>query len=363
MKIRMKRLANGETERVEIAEPGDERAEDLDFRGANDDGPMTVAQRRAYLAALESTIEKPKENDFQVFLRYGRAGIEKRDQTTTTTAGGYIVPPSFIRTFLPALQAYDGIFDAASVVRTTDGSAAVLPLDDDSGQSAAVVAENDDSATDQDAVFDQIAFGKTETWRTGFLKASLEVVGDSAFDLSTLLAGAFARRFARGIGAAFVTTLLSSATSGKTATAAAAIQPDEILDLMESVDSAFGARGSFLMNSTTFLLIQKVKATGGGAYLAPIGVDAEGYPTLFSKRVYLSPSMPAATAGLTPVAFGDLSRFVRREVANSLSTKVFLERFALNAQVGYEGYWRVDGALAVAANSPIPVRYLTMAGS
>ena len=68
--------------------------------------------------------------------------------------------------------------------------------------------------------------------------------------------------------------------------------------------------------------------------------------SLFDAPIYLSPSMPAMTTGLKPVAFGDLSRFLRREVRNSLMTKVYVERYAEFGQVGYEGFWRVDGLLA-----------------
>lgn len=44
------------------------------------------------------------------------------------------------------------------------------------------------------------------------------------------------------------------------------------------------------------------------------------------------------TTGQKTVAFGDLSRFIRREVANSLSTKVYFERYAEFGQIGYEAF-------------------------
>jgi hypothetical protein len=70
--------------------------------------------------------------------------------------------------------------------------------------------------------------------------------------------------------------------------------------------------------------------------------------------------MPAATTGLKPILFGDLSAFIRREVEGSYVVKTFHERYAEFAQVGYEAFWRIDGALAKGATI-VPVMYLTMA--
>lgn len=348
-----------EIERI-AARLGEERV----FNFSDEDHPLTMEERRTRIAQLESsirrTIDGPREQALEDYLRSG----EVRAQTTATDAGGRVlVPQSFVKLFLDALIGGDGIFDAATVVTTGNGSAATLPLDDDSGAASAIVAENADSNTGVDAVFDCIAFGPTPTYRSGRVLGSIELATDSAFNLTGLLAANFGRRHARGIGAAFTATLLTQATLGKTTAAAAAITPDEILDLMASLDSVWAARGSFLMNFATFISIAKVKATGGGAYLAPIGTDPQGRPTLFSRPVFISPSMPAMTAGLKSVAFGDLSRFIRREVANSLSMQVYSERYITAGQYGYESFWRVDGALAKPSNGPIPVRYLAQAGS
>ena len=66
------------------------------------------------------------------------------------------------------------------------------------------------------------------------------------------------------------------------------------------------------------------------------------------------------TAGLQPVTFGDDRKFVRRQVRDSLGLRVYVELFALYAQVGYEAIWRIDGGL-ILSGSNIPVAALTMA--
>lgn len=205
-------------------------------------------------------------------------------------------------------------------------------------------------------------FGKCPTWRSGHVRASIELAEDSGFDLAGLRASGFGRRFARGIGAAFVSTLLTQSTQGKVAASATAITGDEILDLVASVDPAQGQNGAFLMNFATFTALRKLKGSTSGDFLLPIGRDAAtGRPTLFNMTVYLSPSMPNMTTGQKSVAFGDLSRFLFWQTRGSLTTKVYVERYADYGQIGYEGFWRVDGALAKPTNSPVGIRYLQQA--
>ena len=95
------------------------------------------------------------------------AGRVGRQSEGTGSEGGYLVPQSFYQKLLVALSQVDGIFELATVVPTADGGSFSFPLDDDSGESAAIVAENGTSSTSADASFDQISFGKCPNWRSG----------------------------------------------------------------------------------------------------------------------------------------------------------------------------------------------------
>jgi len=146
----------------------------------------------------------------------------------------------------------------------------------------------------------------------------------------------------------------------KSAASPTAIVGTEILDLMGSVDPAHSRVGVFLMNETILTALKKLAANTAGKFLSMIGTDADGRSTLFGKTVYSSPSMPAATATLKPVAYGNFSRFYLRSVRGSLVLKRFDERYAEYAQVGFEMYWRAVGALAKSTNTPTPVKVLAM---
>jgi HK97 family phage major capsid protein len=315
----------------------------------------------------------PHNTEFMAYLGRGREALEPEARaamtrkiqaalTTVDAAGGYLVPQSFSDRFEVMLKRYDGLFDLATIFETATGSATGFPLLDDVGVAAAIVAQNNASATDKDAVFASIPFDSCPTWRTGFLSAPVELVSDSAFDFQALLAGAFAVRIARGVGASFITKLLTSATQGKLAASATAITSDEIFDLIDSLDPDYAVNGSFLMRRSTFTALSKLKGTGSGNYIFPQQLDAAGRPLLAGYPVYLSPSMGAMTAGLKPISFGDHSKFIRRQVRNSFVVKTYVERQAEFGRICFEGFARIDGDLAKGAATS-PVKYLQMAAS
>jgi HK97 family phage major capsid protein len=313
------------------------------------------------------------DEEFRAYLFGGKKAIfpiEKRAQSITVdSSGGYLVPQPFRRVLEESLKEYDQIFDVATRIESATGNATNIPIADDTSQQATQIAENQLSVTSNvDVNFAAIAFSKTPTWRTGLIRGSREWVEDSAIDVEESLAHLFALRIARGVGSAFTTSLLSAATVGVNAAASTTITGDEVLSLMASLDPAYAQRGAFLMNFTTLLSLWKLKASTGGQYLIPTSVDDEGYPTIFTRRCYLSPSMPNMTTGQLAVAFGDLSRFIRRDVVNSWSLRTYEERYAEFLQLAWEMFLRVDGALlipTVPSGSPAtilsPVRTIKMA--
>ncbi len=223
---------------------------------------------------------------------------------------------------------------------------------------ATIVAENAQSLTSSPVVFGSVAFPRCPTWRSGHVIGSMELAADSAFPLGAVLANLFGKRFARGCGAQFVANLIADVDVGVTAAAQGSVTGDEILDLVGSLDPVFSASGAFLMNISTLTALRKLKASTGGAYLIDIDRDATGRVTLFDFPVFISPSMANLGASAKAIGFGDLSRFIRRQVRNSLTVKTFTERYATSGQVGWEGYLRCDGRMAFATNSPRPIRLL-----
>ena len=355
--MKLKRIynADGTTEEVQILEDGEERS--LDF--SDEIFPPTMDERRRMLNAFEVKDRNEKSENFRRYLEFGPDGIdETRAQTTVTSGGGYTVDEQFSRTFDTTAKQYDQLFDVSTRVVTARGGPFQYPVDNDTGQAAAIVTENSGSATNVDVVFDNVAFPKCPNWRSGMIRCPVELVQDSAFPLVTVLAGIFARRFARGVGASFVTALLAAADAAVTSASSSALTGDEVLGLVGAVDPAFMNTGTFAMNPATLLYLQKLKASTGGSYLIESSTDAAGYPTIFGRRVYCSPSYPTVAGDAKVISFGDHTKFISREVRSSLAVKTYIERFAEYGQVAYEGHWQIQGDLAKSGAGPLPVRLL-----
>lgn len=311
---------------------------------------------------------QPENAEFRSYLMYGNEADvtessfvhgERALAAGTEAAGGYLVPASFADRFETVLCRYDQLFAVATLFETATGRETNFPILDDVANAAAIVGENTLSTAGPDLVFAALGFNKCPQWRSGLVRASVELVNDAAFNLSDLIAGAFAVRIARGVGANFITSLLSQAALGKTAAGATAITGDEIFDLVDSVDPEYSANGSFLMRRATLTSIMKLKGSTGGAYLFEPDQDAAGRPLLLGFPVYLSPSMGPMTTGQKSLAFGDLSKFIRRQVKNSFVVKTYVERYAEYGQIAYEGFLRIDGGLCKGSN--VPIKFLQQA--
>lgn len=351
------------------------------------EGAQRLRRAKTAAAELDLGIRTPDnsaaaevEAEFREFLRHGPSALSDKSRmeaagairesrsegTGSGVAGGYVVPASFFAELMMSLKQHDALFDVESVVKTRTGTPMVAPIIDDTSVAAQIVVESGLSNEADVSIPSGAAFGPCPTFRTGAVLASYELVNDTYFDLSAALARVFGARFARGIGSYFTQILLAGATSAFTSASASALAADEIIDLFAAVDPSYSIAGGCLMNTRTYAAISKIQSeTAGGVFMFPAQVDAQGRPLLLGKVLYLSPSMPDLASGQKAVAFGDLSRFVRREVESSLVIKMYREKYATSGQVAWEGFWRLDGLLLIPppSGSPAtvisPVEYIT----
>jgi HK97 family phage major capsid protein len=279
--------------------------------------------------------------------------------TTTDTRGGELVPQGFEVALLEIIKQSDPLYAAATPVPTGRGNAFAHPAIDDPDGEAEIVAENA-TAPDGPVAFGAVNWGACPKWSSGWALVPIELLQDSAYDIPTVLAGVFGKRIARGVGRYFTTKVLSAATTGVTTSSPTAITGDNVLDLMGSVDPIYAAKGSWLMNFSTYLSVLKLKASTGGDYLFPAAVDTDGTPLLVGRRVLISPTMPAIQASAKAIAYGDVSGFLRREVTGSMRLGVARERWIERGQLGFQSSVRIDGEMILSANpsdtnSPIKV--------
>lgn len=285
-----------------------------------------------------------------------RAIIEQR-AGIAGLAGGLIIPKSLASEIEVALKAYGGMFEAGSIIPTSNGGDLILPTVNDTTSKATIVAEYDQS-TRKAPSFGSVTL-KAYTYRTPIIPVSQELLQDSAFNLDALLSGLLADAFGRGInedlttgnGTGKPTGIVTAATACATSAAAASIKLDDLIDLIKSVNSAYARNGKFMFNRNTLWELAKIKDQNGHYIWHESARD--GSPaTLFGKQYILNDDVADIGAGNASVLFGDFSKYKIRMV-QSFRVVRLNELLAEYLSIGLFGFARVDGNLLDAGTNPV----------
>ena len=265
----------------------------------------------------------------------------------TDTSGGYLVPEEFANQLVEALTERNVFRQIAQIVSTSHEKLKV-PIATVSG--TANWMEENEAIPESDSAFGQVIL---QAYKLGTLmRASTELIDDSAFNIQNFIAREFARRigvkeeeaFCTGDGIGKPTGVFTAAGAQVGTTASSTnIDFDNMIDLFHSILPPYRMHAVFLTHDNTMKQLRKIK-DNNGQYLWQPAVK-EGMPdTILGKPVYISPFAPEIASGNTPIAFGDFSYYWiadRRDVR----FKVLNELFAQNDQVGFYATHRVDGKL------------------
>ncbi|MDL2287377.1 phage major capsid protein [Eubacteriales bacterium OttesenSCG-928-G02] len=264
------------------------------------------------------------------------------------TSGGFLVPEEFSNKLIEALT-NQNIFRQICRIVSTSREKLKVPVAVASGTASWV--EENAAIPESDSTFGQVILN---AYKLGTLmRASTELIEDSAFNIQSYIAQEFGRRigaceeeaFAIGDGSGKPTGIFAAtggAPVGVTA-ADANITFDNIIDLYHALRSPYRAKAVFVTNDSTLKVLRKLKSSDG-LYLWQPSVK-DGYPdTVLGKAVYTSPFVPALAAGNSPIAFGDFSYYW---IADRRDTrfKVLNEKYAEQDQIGFFATERVDGKL------------------
>lgn len=334
--------------------------------------------RSPYASGQSRRVEDPEMAvAFDAFLRFGVEGLttehrqlihqahQRAQAIGTDSAGGYLVPEGFSNELEVALKQFSGLRNVARVLPTATGNPLPWPTVNDTSNTGALLNENTQDA-ELDATFGVVNFGAFK-YTSRIVRVPVELLQDSFFDLQDLLARLFGERLGRitsthyitGTGSGQPRGLTVAATSGKTAAAQTAVTFQELQDLKHSVDPAYRFGARWLFNDTTLKAVKQLKDDENRPLWQPNIAD-EVPATLDGDRYQIDQAMPAMTAGLRPIAYGDMSKYVIRDVMG-FTMSVMRERYADFHQVGFVAIMRTDGNLVDAGTGPVKV--LTMAAA
>jgi len=286
-------------------------------------------------------------------------GVSNALSIGTDTSGGYLVPDEFARELMRALSEQN-IFRQISRIIQMSSDRLKVPVAN-GGATVNWIDENTE-IPETDVTFGQMVFNP---YKMGcLLRASTEIMEDSAFDLQRHIADEFSQEmgnaeeqaFCLGDGTDRPTGLFttSGASVGVTTSSATNITFDDVIDLLHSVKPPYRGKAVFVTNDSTIRQLRKLK-DGNGQYIWQPAVK-DGLPdTILAKPVYISPYAPEIEAGASVMAFGDFSYYWIADRRN-IRFRVLSERFAEKDQVGFYATQRVDGKLVL----PAAVKLLQM---
>lgn len=300
--------------------------------------------------------------DFWRAMRGGAPSAELRTHALSPdSSGGFTVPDEFRRELITALEEENVIRSLATSFTTMSG-VMTIPVNSAHG-SASWKAEGAAYAA-SDETFAEVTLN---AWKaTALIKVTEELLNDSAFPIESFVAKEFGRRlgkleeeaFINGDGSSKPTGIVGGSTLGKTATATNAITADELTDLYHSLGRAYRAKATWVMKDSTVQLLRKLKTgvSSDNTYLWQAGLKDGEPDRLFGRPVVVSEFMPAASTGLKPIIFGDISYYYIGD-RQAMSMQRLNELYAENGHIGFRQFKRTDGKLSLAT----AVNHLVMA--
>lgn len=344
------RIAELDTILERERDAADARLRLLELVGNSDEQPTDAPQQRAETDVSEQFRALARGEARSIdFKMSDAAKREARDLVKgTTTAGGYTVPTSFVRSLYEHMIEVSAIRQTnATILTTATGEALQVPKTTAHG-TAAIVAEGG-AIAEADPTFGQVTL---DAYKYGILiQISHELMKDTAVDLNGYLARQAGRALGNASGTHFVTGdgsskpngVVTASTLGKTAASATAITTDELIDLHFSVIEPYRRSAYWMFKDATLGAIRKLKDTTN-QYLWNPGLASLAPSTILDKPYVVDPNMPAMTTGLKSVLFGDFSTYWIRDV-ESIRFETSLE-YAFNTDlVTIRALIRTDGDL------------------
>lgn len=296
--------------------------------------------------------------------------------TQVGVRGGSLIPSGFVANLEVAMKAYSAMFQVAEVMVTDTGNEMSWPTLDDVSNEGVQLGENT-AASDDTMTFGAQIF-RNHKFSSNVVKASHELIRDSAINLASSLGAALGERLGRivnrratvGSGAATLQGIVTGASTGVTAANAGAIAWDELISLQHSVDPAYrvGPGVGWMFHQDIASGLRKIK-DGDGRPLWQDTPNAGQPATLLGDPVYLNPNMDSTmTTGKKPILYGNLQKYKLRVVggegtgAGGIRFRMLSERYAELDQYGFISLIECDGALLKASSSDslCPVRVLLM---
>lgn len=322
-----------------------------------DDQLDNAAGRAAHAAG------KPQMKElYSRWLRGGDAAITAQEwadiratmSTTTPAEGGYSVQSEVAATLIEALKAYGGVREVAEVISTAMGNSLSFPTTDGTSETGELIPENTTANAD-DPTFGTVALNVYK-FSSKIIAVPFELLQDSQIDveafvnqrLITRLGRATNTYFTTGTGTSQPRGIVTGATAGKVGTTGqtTTVIFDDLVDLIHSVDPAYRKSPGvgFMMNDSALKVIRKLKDSQNRPVFLPgdAGLSGPMADTVLGYRVTINQDMAAMAANAKSILFGDMKKYIVRDVMAATAFRFTDSAYAKLGQVGFL-YWMRSG--------------------
>lgn len=298
-------------------------------------------------------------DDEERALMSARAAEQRAFSAGTANTGGYTVPEGFLARLEVALKALGGMLGAVDLMHTDSGAVLPMPSLNDTAASGELISENAQATADSSTPFGVVNMN-AYLYSSKVLPVSINFLLDTAFD-EGFIADMLGERLRRILNTHFTTGdnsskpqgIVPAAALGKTGTAGqtTSIIYQDIVDLFYSVDSAYRANGSFMMNDASLKMLRGLKDSQNRPLWEP-SLQVGQPDLLLGRPVVFNSAMADPAASQKSILFGDLKKYKVRFVRDVALLRL-TERYADYLQVGFLAFLRADGRLMDAGTNPV----------
>lgn len=312
----------------------------------------------ALRAFMSGGVNAMAEADRKRMLQRQTPDIRAAMSTTTNSEGGFTVAIEYMKSLEIALKLFGGMRAVASAIRTQSGAQMQFPTSDPTAEIGEIVGQNT-AVTTGDTVFGNTAL---DVYKYSSKKIALpfELVQDAFIDLEAYVQAILAMRlgriqnlhFTNGTGTGQPFGIVPRAALGKAGITGQTLSViyDDLVDLEHSVDPLYRVQPGvgYMMHDSSVKVIRKIKDTQGRPIFVP-GYE-QGNPggapdRLMGRSIHINQDMPVMAANAKSILFGQLSKYVVRDVMDLTLFRMTDSAFTLNGQVGFVGFMRSGGNL------------------
>ena len=336
---------------------------------SGDDPKAVEARQKRYRKAFDAYLRRGANSispeDLNILRSQGQSA-EYRDQDPTTgPGGGFLIPTGFQRELEIALKQYGGVRQSARTITTATGAPLPWPTTNDTGvmgrRLGATAVANPAVASNQ--AFGQVSF-QAWTYTSDVIRIPNELLNDSAFDLQAEVRDRFAERIGRiqnneftlYAGGGGPTGFLGAshlAVTGATGETTSCTY-DDVINLQHGIDPAYRMGAAYMFHDQTLNFLRRLKDNYGRPLFGP-GLNGGDPDSIAGYPFVINQDMPVMAANAKSMAFGNWSKYVIRDVANSAVVVRLNELYALQNETAFVSFLRSDGQLLDAGTHPIAV--------